>query len=217
MLSSTNAKNSLIEVSPLLMLSTHSPLSSSRDSKMSSTTLFHTLRCLPGRGLICNRCQFLKGLNNKTKLTIYKTFGGEVKFKRYLNGVGDAGTRLLFKLRSGTHGLNEELGRHRGREGKYMCNLCGEDCESVGHFLWNCPVYSERRALFLEHLKNNLGNEFEHFKNCDIAGKSHFILGTELWGSRYEELLRLVKSYIIDIWELRKSKLYGSGTGPLQY
>ena len=146
-----------------------------------------------------------KGLNNKTKLTIYKTFGGEVKFKRYLNGVGDAGTPLLFKLRSGTHGLNEELGRHRGREGKYMCNLCGEDCESVGHFLWNCPVYSERRALFLEHLKNNLGNEFEHFKSCDIAGKSHFILGTELWGSRYKELLRLVKSYIIDIWELRKT------------
>ena len=54
-----------------------------------------------------------KRLNNKTKLTIYKTFGGKVKFKRYLNGVGDAGTRLLFKLRSGTHGLNEELGRHR--------------------------------------------------------------------------------------------------------
>ena len=43
-------------------------------------------------------CQFLKGLNNKTKLTIYKNFGGEVKFKRYLNGVGDARTRLLFKL-----------------------------------------------------------------------------------------------------------------------
>ena len=56
--------------------------------------------------------------------------------------------------------LNEELGRHRGREGKYMCNLCGEDCESVGHFLWNCQAYSERRALFLEHLKSNLGNEF---------------------------------------------------------
>ena len=87
-----------------------------------------------------NRCEFLKGLNNKTKLTIYKTFGGEVKFKRCLNGVGDAGTRLLFKLRFGTHGFNEELSRHRGREGKCMCILCGEDCESVGHFLWNCPV-----------------------------------------------------------------------------
>ena len=43
------------------------------------------------------------------------------------------------------------------------------------------------------------------------------MLGTELWGGRYEELLRLVKSYIIDIWELRKSKLYGYGTGPLQH
>ena len=32
-------------------------------------------------------CQFLKRLNNKT---IYKYFGGEVKFKRYLNGMGDA-------------------------------------------------------------------------------------------------------------------------------
>ena len=51
----------------------------------------------------------------------------------------------------------------------------------MGHFFWNCLVYSGCRALFLEHLKNNLGNEFEHFKNCDIAGKSHFILGTELF------------------------------------
>ena len=47
-----------------------------------------------------NRCQFLKGLNNKTKLTIYKTFRGEVKIKRYLNGVSDTRTRLLFKLHS---------------------------------------------------------------------------------------------------------------------
>ena len=78
---------------------------------------------------------FKPRVNIKTKFTIYKSFGDEVKFKRCLNGVGDAGTRLLFKLRSGAHGLNEELGRHRGREGKCMCNLCGEDCESVGHFL----------------------------------------------------------------------------------
>ena len=28
----------------------------------------------------------------------------------YLHGLCDAGTRLLFKFRSGTHGLDEELG-----------------------------------------------------------------------------------------------------------
>ena len=38
--------------------------------------------------------------------------------------------RLLFTFRSGTHGLNEELGRHRGREGSNKeCELCGNECE----------------------------------------------------------------------------------------
>ena len=66
----------------------------------------------------------LKGLNNKNKLTIYKSFGKEVKLKCYFHGVSDAGTSLLFKLRSGTHELNEELGRHRGRDGKCTCVIC---------------------------------------------------------------------------------------------
>ena len=39
----------------------------------------------------------------------------------------------MFKFRSGTHGLNEELGRHRGREGKTECSLCGNECENVSH------------------------------------------------------------------------------------
>ena len=38
--------------------------------------------------------------------------------------MADAGSRLLFKFRSGIHGLNEELGRHRGRDNK-ECVLCG--------------------------------------------------------------------------------------------
>ena len=58
--------------------------------------------------------------------------------------MSDAGTRLLFKSRSGMHGLNEELGRHRGREGK--CTLCGAECESVVHVLWECSAYSSSRA-----------------------------------------------------------------------
>ena len=50
--------------------------------------------------------KFEEGLDNKVKLAMYK---------KYFHGVSDAGTRLLFKFQ-GTHGLNEELGRHRGRE-----------------------------------------------------------------------------------------------------
>ena len=59
--------------------------------------------------------KFEEGLDNKVKLAMYKNFEKRVE---YLHGVSDAGTRLSFKFRSGTHGLNEELGRHRGREGK---------------------------------------------------------------------------------------------------
>ena len=69
---------------------------------------------------------------------MYKNFGKRVELKKYLHGVSDAGTRLLFKFRSGTHGLNEELGRHRGREGKLECTLCGAEYESVVHVLWEC-------------------------------------------------------------------------------
>ena len=36
----------------------------------------------------------------------------------------------MFKFRSGMHGLNEELGKHRGREGKVECSICGAECES---------------------------------------------------------------------------------------
>ena len=70
---------------------------------------------------------------------MYKRFGKELEF---LHGVGDAGTRLLFKFREGTRGLNEELGRHRGREGKSECELCGAEYESVVHVLRECSAYS---------------------------------------------------------------------------
>ena len=80
----------------------------------------------------------VEGLNSKVKLELYKTFGKEVEFKRYLHGVSNAGTKLLFKFRSRTHGLNEELGRHRGRNGKTECILCGDECESVVYVLWEC-------------------------------------------------------------------------------
>ena len=45
----------------------------------------------------------------------------------------------LFRL--GTHGLNEELGRNRGWEGKMECSLCGDECENVSCVLWECSAY----------------------------------------------------------------------------
>ena len=73
-----------------------------------------------------------------------------------MQGVGDPGTRLLFKFRSGTNGLNEELGRHGGRNDDRQWKLCGDECESVVHVLWECPAYDTNRSTFMEDLDNLL-------------------------------------------------------------
>ena len=135
--------------------------------------------------------KFEEGLNSKVKLSLYRTFGKIVEFKKYLRGVGDAGTRLLFKFRSGTHGLNEELGRHRGREGRKECLLCDAECESVSHVLWDCPAYVSIRSAFMLELRRELGDRFEHFQSLDRFEKSSYVLGSEVWEEYSSGLLRL--------------------------
>ena len=41
--------------------------------------------------------------------------------KKYIHGVSDMGSKLLFRFRSGTHGLNEELGRYNTRNNSKAC------------------------------------------------------------------------------------------------
>ena len=81
----------------------------------------------------------------------------------------------MFKFRSGTHGLNEELGRHRGREGRKECLLCDDECESVSHVLWDCPVYNTLRNDFLCKLQELLGDGFE--KSTSLMFRSYERLG----------------------------------------
>ena len=79
---------------------------------------------------------------------------------------GDIKFPVLSK--SATHGLNEKLGRHRGREGIKECLLCDDECESVSHVLWECPAYSSLRSNFLVSLQEKLGDDgFEHFQSLD--------------------------------------------------
>ena len=117
---------------------------------------------------------------------------------------------------SHTHGLNEELGRHRGREGKTECSLCGDECENVSHVLWKCSAYSSSRACFIKKLQELLEGEYEDFESLDKVEKSSYVLGSELWESKFDGLLSLVKEYIIVLWEIRKHKLYDSDSGPGQ-
>ena len=49
-----------------------------------------------------------------------------------------------------------------------------------------------------------------HKKNVE---KSSYVLGSDLWESKFDGLLALVKKYIVDVWEIRKHKLYDSDSG----
>ena len=65
------------------------------------------------------------------------------------------GQDYCLNSRSGTHGHNEELGRHRGREGRKECLLCDAECESVSHVLW---AYASIRSAFMLELRRELGD-----------------------------------------------------------
>ena len=115
--------------------------------------------------------------------------------------VSDAGTRLLFKFRSKTHGLNEELGRHRGRNGITECILCGDEYEIVIHVSLEFPAYKDEREGFKVKFRAIFG---EAFKDFEALEKASFLLGCELWTENFDALLALVKEYTIDLWEVGK-------------
>ena len=64
----------------------------------------------------------------------------------------------------GTHNLNDDLGRHRGRKRKTECSLCGNECENVSNVLWECSAYSSARASFMKNLQELLEDDYEDFE-----------------------------------------------------
>ena len=70
-----------------------------------------------------------------------------------MHGRSDERATLLFKFRSETHGLNEELGDRDGR----VDVRCVVLSASVVHVLWECSSYSTCRNNFQEALKQLLG------------------------------------------------------------
>ena len=76
--------------------------------------------------------------------------------------------------------------------------------------------YSSTRACFIKKLQELLKDEYEDFQSLDKVEKLSYVLGCELWESKFDGLLSLVKEYIIDVWEIRKHKLYDSDSGPGQ-
>ena len=83
----------------------------------------------------------------------------------------------------------------------------------MSHVLWECSAYSSTRASFMKKLQELLEDDYEDFESLENVEKSFYVLGSELWESKFNGLLALVKEYIVDVWEIRKNKLYDSDSG----
>ena len=87
---------------------------SSLDSKEALTNIDKVYMDYVTSNLHASMCE-------KNKLRVYREFKEVFKCKKYLYGVPDMGSKLLFRFRSGTHGLNKELGRHITRKFLVIC------------------------------------------------------------------------------------------------
>ena len=72
-------------------------------------------------------------------------------------------------------------------------------------------AYSTCREGFRAKFKELIGDSFEQLSDID---KTAYVLGSELWDENFEDMLRLVKEFIVDVWEVRKQKLYGEDACP---
>ena len=83
----------------------------------------------------------------------------------------------------------------------------------MSHVLWEYSAYSSTRASFMKKLQELLEDDYEYFESLENVEKSSYVLGSELWESKCDGLLALVKEYIVEMWKIRKHKLYDSDSG----
>ena len=97
----------------------------------------------------------------------------------------------------------------------HLCVHCGAECESVIHVLWHCSAHNSIRVVFLEKLQELLGDRYVNFNKLNSIKKTTYVLRSELWEYNFDHL-RLVKEYVVGVWDARKQKLYGDDLCPSQ-
>ena len=81
--------------------------------------------------------------------------------------------------------------------------------------LRECSTYNDTRANFMKKLQELLENDYEDFESVENVEKSTCVLSIELCESKFDGFFSLVKEYIVDVWEIRKHKLYDSNSDPI--
>ena len=55
--------------------------------------------------------------------------------------------------------------------------------------------------------KSYIEDDYEDFESLKNVEKSSYVLGSELWESKFDGFLSLFEEYIVDVWEMRKHNM----------
>ena len=68
----------------------------------------------------------------------------------------------------------------------------------------------------MEKLQELLENRYADFDKLNSVEKTAYVLGSRLWEYYFDDLLSLVKEYVVGVWDARKQKLCGDDSCPSQ-
>ena len=103
-------------------------------------------------------------IRNSESLNIFKK--RLLKFIRpsgssFFNCHNPRGVKLLTRLRLCLSHLRKHKFKHAFQDSLNPSCTCGNDIETLGHFLLNCPHYSNERSTFLNTIRNINRNIFD--------------------------------------------------------
>ena len=113
--------------------------------------------------------------------------------------VGDWGSKLLFKARTGTLELN---GRNRDEQ-EQSCGLCEGVKETVEHMVVVCDRYEEERRQLVEGITEIIGEEEWSKRLDEVDGGIITVLGL-YEDKETERVVKCTKKFLLQSWERRK-------------
>jgi hypothetical protein len=144
-------------------------------------------------------------------------------------GVMNRAKQVQFRWRSGTCGLNVEMGRwKRTDDDSQNCKLCDKQLiEDVNHVLWVCETYNQTRTNFDNSLKEEVkGNRdweewYENFVGLNLSERSAIVLGKNPNSigngnlvKLLPKLLDLFSDLVLSIHDVRRENLYRESLYP---
>ena len=135
------------------------------------------------------------------KATSYASFKNSICLEKYLHEINNHKHKVaLSRFRLSNHNLLIEKGRHmrpRLERNERKCFICKEKIENEMHFLTECPLYKNERAILYQACRENSKN----FTSLTKEQKFIFIMTNEC-----ANVMRSLGKFVFESFKLREIK-----------